>query len=231
MHGPCRSWESWFPQALVVGLCYRTVRLKSEILARGLVHNSIRFEEFPKPCHGRRGDEWRQALQGGSVMKKSKGKAVQRCSQQGSRRRPPVNHLREWGRQQLRGGKSWAIVALTHALVRTANGIYEFEQSIERGDRPILRDLRTANDTEFTTAIQTTASNHHIRFRSTKPRRPKRNPMRFDASVRETAGSIRRAIKPERRRTDGHSRIWLPDFNGGEVPSNSTRARPLASVK
>lgn len=72
-------------------------------------------------------------------MKKAGKKAVQRCSKQGSRRRSPANHLREWGRQQLRGGKSWAIVALTHVLARTANGIYDFEQSIERGELPWMK--------------------------------------------------------------------------------------------
>ena len=37
--------------------------------------------------------------------------------------------------------------------------------------------------------------------------------------------SLRRSMKPERRRSDGHSRLWLPDFNDGEVTVELNRRR------
>jgi hypothetical protein len=84
-------------------------------------------------------------------MKKSGKRTAKKTGKKPQRRRvvtPPQNHLGEWGRQMVRKQKSWAIVALTHMLVRTAGGIYEFEQQVVRGNLSWLEASRPAEEWE-----------------------------------------------------------------------------------
>lgn len=60
--------------------------------------------------------------------------ATRRRAKKPVQRKIPAKDLGEWGQQMLRRGVPWITVALTHTMVRTADRIYEFEQSLERGE-------------------------------------------------------------------------------------------------
>jgi SAM-dependent methyltransferase len=55
--------------------------------------------------------------------------------------------------------------------------------------------------------------------------RIRRRPMTYRSG--QARNSTRRSIRTELRRSDCHARLWLPDFNGGEVIAELNRRSPF----
>lgn len=60
------------------------------------------------------------------------------CAKYRKKLQPPKD-MEEWQQRMLQGGSSFGTVGLTHLLVRSANEIYCFEQSLEVGDVPWIK--------------------------------------------------------------------------------------------